>query len=150
VPRLRFYSDVAFRDPDALVDALQPETAAVATSDVEANAVVNHGQLDAFPGSREQDVDRARPRVPAGVVEGFLRHTVETQRDVRIDQLQVPIGVEHDLDRLQALELRAVGFQSGHEPRMLEDARVQLVRQAADVVRERERALLERDQLLLA
>ena len=84
-----------------------------------------------------------RVRVPRCVVERLLRHAIEAQGHGLRNISQAVVGVEHDLDRLQAPEFGANPLERHHEPKVLEHGRVQPVRKVPNRLGQRCRFLLE-------
>ena len=80
------------------------------------------------------------------VAEGFLRNSKQAQRRVGLDAFGVCPSCVSDLDPMHFLELRAVGAQGRAETRVLEERRMQIVREMPDLLGERRRAFLHRGE----
>jgi hypothetical protein len=141
----------ARHQPDALVEADQPEAAAfLRVGEVEALSIVGDSQLDDFvPPRRQGDLNPVRLGVPRRVVERLLRHAIQTQCDVRRD-LQPIVGVEHDVDPALIGELDAGSLERRDEPEVLEHRGVQLVRKVANRLGRSERLPLDAGELQMA
>jgi hypothetical protein len=77
------------------------------------------------------------------IAQCLLRDPIQTERGRRGRLRKVPFGSERNRNPLLPPDLRAMIGERGDQPGVLQDARMQVVRQAPNVVGESGRALLE-------
>ena len=110
---------------------------------IESHAIVRDIELHTLGSAGESYLRVTRVRVAGGVRERLLSHPVDAQGGGAIDRADALVGTEDDLDRLLSRELVTVGLQDRDEASVVEDTRMQVVRQVPDVGGERGGALLK-------
>ena len=82
------------------------------------------------------------------VVQAFLGYPIEAQGEIEGNRLRHAAMRELELDGMEFREVGAVGFKRSHQSEMLQGRRVELVRRAAQVVRELFDALAQGSELV--
>src|SRR5215470_6388718 len=102
----------------------------------EAATIVGDGQPDTRAATGQRHVHALRPRVPDHVAQGLLGHAIEAQCHVSWHGTGAVVGMKDHLWSLLALDLVTMPAQGGDEPGLLEDTRVQIVREVAHAFRD--------------
>ena len=95
--------------------------------DIEPLAVVGDRELRAVAGAEQPDLGLAGARVLDDVVQRFLGDPIQTERRVRADRLEVPVGRARHRHRVCTRDFGAVGGQGGRQSGMLEHVGMQVV-----------------------
>jgi hypothetical protein len=90
-------------------------------------AVINDRQLSPVAGAEQPDLRMAGVCVRDDVVQSFLCHPIQAERDVRGNGLEFPFRPEGDRDGVATLELGAVGGKGGYQPGVRDHAGMQVV-----------------------
>ena len=101
-------------------------------------------QLGEVAGTEQPHLGTPGVGVRHHVAQALLGDPIQAQRGVGRGGLEVPVGAEGHRHPLMALDLGAMRRQRGDQAGVLEHARMQVVREVADVLGEPDRALLKR------
>src|SRR5690242_11912442 len=136
----RFDLDARAHERRALPHADEPESVALHVSiRVETDPVVLHNEQDGIVSSLEEHLDVPRARVFSGVVERFLRDSVQRRLDVRSEPLVEQTRCVQARGNVGAIgPVLNVVRQRGSEAEVVERCRAKLPREAIYVLIEAE------------
>ncbi len=99
------------RQPDALVDADEPQSFAVlpCLGDIESPPVVRDREFDAVVAATQPDLGPEGSGVRHDVVQRFLGDPVQAESRLRIDRREVALGAAGHRDRLCPAKFRRSG-----------------------------------------
>jgi hypothetical protein len=147
LPQLRAYGDLPFYQPRPFFDADKAQAAVLAGATwIESPSVVGDRQHDLVVLSCERDDDLLRMSMSRGVSDRLLRDAKQRQDDNRAPRLDLAFYVQLDPDVVLTLDVGAVRFERRGEARMLQQARMQVVRQQAEAFRHPRQSTLKREQ----
>ena len=94
---------------------------------VESTAVVGNGQLEHIVRSCQHHAGVRRRRMLRDIAQRFLSNTVETERGIAVDPLEIVVSHEGRLDAVLSSELAAVISKRRNQADVMEHPWVQIV-----------------------
>lgn len=123
--RLRLDDQIATDQLQAFHHASQAESRATTRRiDVEANAFITNGEVDGVPSSAKMDIEMPGSTVPYSVVQGFLKDSEETERNVGRHTARDVLVAEINPNVLLPREFLTETPHRGHNAQMQQPWRV--------------------------
>src|SRR5262245_50056790 len=119
--------DPSARKTDPLVEAHQPQATATRVPEIEPAAVIANRQHQVGSVAPYVHPHVAGFRMPAGISQCFLGHSVQAERDVGRDGSEVLVGPECHRQAMLALELATMAPEGGGQAGVLQDPGMELV-----------------------
>src|SRR5262249_37553112 len=127
--RLRLDREIPGNELQAFSHAGQTETAVLRNGfGIESASAIAHDQTDSVRCSAEVDRKTDSAAVPYRILQRFLQHSKETERDVGPHRSRHVLVAEVDLNSLTSRDLRTETSDRRNDPDHLQFGRVQFVR----------------------